>query len=746
MSTYDWVEIMDPQSKDTFFANPMTGECVREKPEEGTTKAEDPEGDWWELWDENNKLPYYYNTLTGTTEWLRPENKTIIPLMKIQQNSAIGKRMSDILSAQNDMPVSLQEEERAIEKQPSSPLEPPRSPSIVNNPSAQPNTANFESIPPSVNVKRHSRSLDLPVSELKESEWSGIHHQRSNSDTSKDLPKEPSYIDPNQASGLVPESLAAALPPSPSPSATSNTSRFSLALGRRQPFGDRKKNRSGSIEQSPATTRSTKPARQSQFPLSRASIESAFMSLTKSYKSNSATATATKNYETKPLPPRRSLSVNDPVTNAEAAAAMHPMIQSSVNGSPPPPIPPPHANNDIPPALPANLQREITQFAIDGFAKKYFSTHKKGLFRRKVPMEEMLQWTKDSIKQPLMMLNKDLYKDALKCFKLMQMIMGDRSRPRNTSANEDLQWICNCGITQGQMRDEIYVQVCKQLNNNPNSWSVLKGWEILCVITITFPPSKNLESYLDEFVKQHHDQKENKMDVMSRHVSSKLHKICTRGAKGKVLTFAEIERAKDAPFKPSVFGETLEFIMEQQESTTDLDIPKIVPFLANMVLDLRGLTSEGIFRVPGDADDVTELRIRIENGRYESAGITDPNVPASLLKYWLRDLANPLIFTEYYELCIKHSEDIDQAIEVIRKLPDVNRRIVLYLANFLTKFTAPESTQFTRMNVNNLAMVFAPNFLRCPYDSLTRVFENSKWEQAFLRTLIENSDLLNEKL
>jgi hypothetical protein len=77
-------------------------------------------------------------------------------------------------------------------------------------------------------------------------------------------------------------------------------------------------------------------------------------------------------------------------------------------------------------------------------------------------------------------------------------------------------------------------------------------------------------------------------------------------------------------------------------------------------------------------------RIRIENGRYESAGITDPNVPASLLKYWLRDLANPLIFTEYYELCIKHSEDIDQAIEVIRKLPDVNRRIVLYLANFLT--------------------------------------------------------------
>jgi hypothetical protein len=40
------------------------------------------------------------------------------------------------------------------------------------------------------------------------------------------------------------------------------------------------------------------------------------------------------------------------------------------------------------------------------------------------------------------------------------------------------------------------------------------------------------------------------------------------------------------------------------------------------------------------------------------------------------------------------------------------------------------------MNVNNLAMVFAPNFLRCPSESLTTVFENSKYEQAFLRTLI----------
>lgn len=83
-------------------------------------------------------------------------------------------------------------------------------------------------------------------------------------------------------------------------------------------------------------------------------------------------------------------------------------------------------------------------------------------------MNEMLKWTKDSIKQPLIMLNRELYKDALKCFKLIQMVMGDRTRPRNWNEIEDLQTILTCGITKGQMRDEIYVQTCKQLHDNPS--------------------------------------------------------------------------------------------------------------------------------------------------------------------------------------------------------------------------------------------------------------------------------------
>ncbi|KAG0169977.1 hypothetical protein DFQ29_009486, partial [Apophysomyces sp. BC1021] len=387
--------------------------------------------------------------------------------------------------------------------------------------------------------------------------------------------------------------------------------------------------------------------------------------------------------------------------------------------------------------------QDINSCAIDGFAQKHFSIHKRGLFRKTIPIDEILRWTKDPLKQPLLMLNKELHKDALKCFKIIQLVMGDRPQPRQWNEVEHLQTLLTCGIAQIQIRDEIYVQLCKQLQNNPGHESIQKGWETLCIVSEMFPPSKDLESYITDFVRQHHRVQENQVDVISQYVSVRLQRVCSRGAKGKVLTAAEIQRAKEAPFNPSVFGESLEFIMSLQESS--LKIPKIISFLADAVHQLHGQRSEGIFRVPGDADAVTDLRIRIENGRFDLTGISDPNVPASLLKYWLRDLAEPLIPTEYYGSCIELSDDAEKAIDLVNSLPELNRRIVLYMIGFLQEFTDPKVTQRTLMNVYNLAMVFAPNFLRCPSESLTTVFQNSRYEQAFLRTLIHEMSVEKDK-
>jgi hypothetical protein len=63
------------------------------------------------------------------------------------------------------------------------------------------------------------------------------------------------------------------------------------------------------------------------------------------------------------------------------------------------------------------------------------------------------------------------------------------------------------------------------------------------VVTVTFPPSKNFEAYLMQFIKDHFNHN-NQIDILSKHVHNRLVKICKRGPRGKVLTLSEIERAR----------------------------------------------------------------------------------------------------------------------------------------------------------------------------------------------------------
>ena len=53
-------------------------------------------------------------------------------------------------------------------------------------------------------------------------------------------------------------------------------------------------------------------------------------------------------------------------------------------------------------------------------------------------------------------------------------------------------------------------------------------------------------------------------------------------------------------------------------------------------------------------------------------------------------------------------------------------------------FAASENAQATKMDASNLAMVMAPNCLRCDSDDPNVIFENTRKEMGFMRTLIQN--------
>ncbi len=47
-------------------------------------------------------------------------------------------------------------------------------------------------------------------------------------------------------------------------------------------------------------------------------------------------------------------------------------------------------------ALPRDIKKDINKFQLEGYAKKYFKTRKKGLFKKEVPIKEMLTFQRVS--------------------------------------------------------------------------------------------------------------------------------------------------------------------------------------------------------------------------------------------------------------------------------------------------------------------------------------------------------------
>ncbi|KAI1785369.1 hypothetical protein LXA43DRAFT_976250 [Ganoderma leucocontextum] len=458
----------------------------------------------------------------------------------------------------------------------------------------------------------------------------------------------------------------------------------------------------------------------------------------------------------------RGKGISNPVLNPEASRHMSQLLDR--HGGTPIPIDiyektgraSSSLNTGKYPVLPQDLASDIQQFAESEFAKQYFSTHRTGfIFKRTVPVSEIMAWQKTPITSPLLNVRRELSKDAVKAFRVVQRIMGDRERDRpggvspatslassvSTSSGvsiallEEERWLLGVGLSYGELRDEIYCQVMKQLNGNPNTESIFRGWQLVSVLLVTFPPSKNFETYLQSYIQQATTQQEGRVDIMAKYCLRRLAYISKKGPRGKPP-----ERRRDRnriAFHPSIFGEPLDTVFRLQERNyPDKKVPIILPFLADGILALGGTKSEGIFRVPGDGDLVSDLKLRIGRGYYSLDSVDDPHVLASLLKLWLRELIDPLVPDELYNDCITNSHN-PEALYPDRATASNHQSPCCSLRDQLPTTVLEDKTQtVTKMTSANLALVMAPNLLRCNSESMVVVFTNSQYEQRFVHNLL----------
>uniref|UniRef100_A0A2K5Y5T2 Rho GTPase-activating protein 39 n=1 Tax=Mandrillus leucophaeus TaxID=9568 RepID=A0A2K5Y5T2_MANLE len=420
------------------------------------------------------------------------------------------------------------------------------------------------------------------------------------------------------------------------------------------------------------------------------------------------------------------------------------------------------------------LRKPSSETDIENWASKHFNKHTQGLFRRKVSIANMLAWSSESIKKPMIVTSdRHVKKEACELFKLIQMYMGDR-RAKADPLHVALEVATKGWSVQG-LRDELYIQLCRQTTENFRLESLARGWELMAICLAFFPPTPKFHSYLEGYIYRHMDpvndtkvtqhikellerntKKKSKLRKKPKPYveepdgrasprspwalrlhSSALH-LSSQGLKKPNVE--EIRHAKNAVFSPSMFGSALQEVMGmQRERYPERQLPWVQTRLSEEVLALNGDQTEGIFRVPGDIDEVNALKLQVDQWKVPT-GLEDPHVPASLLKLWYRELEEPLIPHEFYEQCIAHYDSPEAAVAVVHALPRINRMVLCYLIRFLQVFVQPANVAVTKMDVSNLAMVMAPNCLRCQSDDPRVIFENTRKEMSFLRVLIQHLD------
>merc|ERR1719187_18482 len=96
---------------------------------------------------------------------------------------------------------------------------------------------------------------------------------------------------------------------------------------------------------------------------------------------------------------------------------------------------------------------------LENFAASNLNIQKKGLFRKKISLKDVLSWTAESISKPLTFVNeKNLKKEAVAVFKLVQIYMSDRKAKVGMTINSVAQDIVESGFGNVNLRDEIYIQ------------------------------------------------------------------------------------------------------------------------------------------------------------------------------------------------------------------------------------------------------------------------------------------------
>lgn len=149
------------------------------------------------------------------------------------------------------------------------------------------------------------------------------------------------------------------------------------------------------------------------------------------------------------------------------------------------------------------------------------------------------------------------------------------------------------------------------------------------------------------------------------------------------------------------------------------DVPQVLKSCAEFI-EKHGIV-DGIYRLSGISSNIQKLRHEFDCEQIpdltRDVYMQDIHCAGSLCKLYFRELPNPLLTYQLYEkfadaVCVTNDEErLLQVHDAIQQLPPPHYRTLEYLMKHLARLATHSSE--TNMHIKNLAIVWAPNLLRC---------------------------------
>ncbi|XP_070239756.1 unconventional myosin-VIIa isoform X3 [Bos mutus] len=145
----------------------------------------------------------------------------------------------------------------------------------------------------------------------------------------------------------------------------------------------------------------------------------------------------------------------------------------------------------------------LEEFSYDYFRPPPKHTLSRVMVSKARGKDRLWSHTREPLKQALLkkiLGSEELSQEACMAFTAVLKYMGDYPSKRMRSVNELTDQIFEGALKAEPLKDEVYVQILKQLTDNHIRYSEERGWELLWLCTGLFPPSNILLPHVQRFL------------------------------------------------------------------------------------------------------------------------------------------------------------------------------------------------------------------------------------------------------